>query len=213
MSSGDVLGDTIDRLVEAGWALVRDLVPPDEIEALRSEAVALLADGAFREAGIGGAARERHPEIRSDVVHWLEAGDADTAGNRYLARMESLRVTLNRALYLGLESFDGHYAVYPPGSCYQRHLDASRRAPRRALTCITYLNPGWTVEDGGQLRLYLPAGDDTAPPSSPTDEEQPLDVLPSGGSTILFLADRIEHEVLPARRQRMSLTGWFQRRP
>jgi SM-20-related protein len=28
-----------------------------------------------------------------------------------------------------------------------------------------------------------------------------------------FMSDRIEHEVRPASRERLSLTGWFRRRP
>jgi SM-20-related protein len=37
-------------------------------------------------------------------------------------------------------------------------------------------------------------------------------VLPQGGRLVAFLSDRFEHEVLPARRERMSFTGWFRRR-
>jgi SM-20-related protein len=38
-------------------------------------------------------------------------------------------------------------------------------------------------------------------------------VLPQGGRLVAFQSDRFEHEVLPARRERMSFTGWFRRRP
>ena len=43
--------------------------------------------------------------------------------------------------------------------------------------------------------------------------EHSVDVLPQGGRLVAFLSDRFEHEVLPARRERMSFTGWFRRRP
>jgi SM-20-related protein len=36
-------------------------------------------------------------------------------------------------------------------------------------------------------------------------------VLPEGGTLVCFLSDRFHHEVLPARRERLSVTGWFTR--
>ena len=62
-----------------------------------------------------------------------------------------------------------------------------------------YLNDGWQAEDGGQLRLYLADG-------------QVRDVLPEAGTLVVFLSADIPHEVLPASRDRLSLTGWFRRR-
>jgi SM-20-related protein len=37
-------------------------------------------------------------------------------------------------------------------------------------------------------------------------------VLPQAGSLLLFLSADMPHEVLPASRDRLSLTGWFRRR-
>ena len=63
---------------------------------------------------------------------------------------------------------------------------------------MLYLNESWSAGDGGALRLHLPAGQQ--------------DVLPRAGTLVAFLSGRFEHEVLPARRERLSLTGWFTRR-
>jgi len=38
------------------------------------------------------------------------------------------------------------------------------------------------------------------------------DVLPHLGTLALFLSDRYWHEVLPARRPRFAVTGWFRTR-
>ena len=38
------------------------------------------------------------------------------------------------------------------------------------------------------------------------------DVLPVAGTLVCFLSDRFDHEVLPATRERLALTGWFRRR-
>jgi SM-20-related protein len=50
--------------------------------------------------------------------------------------------------------------------------------------------------------MYLPG---------PDGQETSHDILPLGGRLVLFLSDLIEHEVLPARRERYSITGWFRR--
>ncbi|MDQ2656958.1 MAG: 2OG-Fe(II) oxygenase, partial [Bacteroidota bacterium] len=37
----------------------------------------------------------------------------------------------------------------------------------------------------------------------------PLDILPVLGRMVCFRSDQLEHEVLPATRPRLSLTGWL----
>ncbi len=94
-----------------------------------------------------------------------------------------------------------HYAVYPPGAGYQRHLDRFRDDDRRTLTVILYLNPpDWSEEDGGQLLFW------------PNPDGAPHVIQPLGGALVTFLSERFWHEVTPARRERISLTGWFRRR-
>jgi len=61
-----------------------------------------------------------------------------------------------------------------------------------------YLNDAWGDGDGGALRLHL---DDGA-----------RDVAPVGGTLVAFLSDRVEHEVLPAKRERLAVTGWYRKR-
>ncbi len=89
--------------------------------------------------------------------------------------------------------------MYPPGASYARHFDRLQGSDLRAISAALYLNDAWTPEDGGQLRMYLGGG-------------RSEDVSPQGGRLVAFLSDRFEHEVLPARRERMSFTGWFRRR-
>jgi uncharacterized membrane protein len=69
----------------------------------------------------------------------------------------------------------------------------------RVLSCVLYLNIGWSAQDGGTLRIHL-------------DDGQRYDVLPIGGTLVCFLSERFEHEVLPAKRDRVALTGWFRQR-
>ena len=105
----------------------------------------------------------------------------------------------NRELMLGLVGFEAHYAIYPPGAAYARHRDRFRDDDTRVLSCVLYLNDG--VARGGRRRAA------PLPPDGAT-----LDVAPQGGTFVAFLSDTFDHEVLPASRERLALTGWFRRR-
>lgn len=102
---------------------------------------------------------------------------------------------VNKSLYLSLKEFEIHMTIYPAGTFYKRHLDQFRSDDHRKLSVICYLNEEWQPEHGGQLRMHLPEG--------------PIDVLPLSGRLVCFRSDMIEHEVLPATRERWSLTGWM----
>ncbi|HET7811534.1 MAG TPA: 2OG-Fe(II) oxygenase [Steroidobacteraceae bacterium] len=157
------------------------------------------ANGALRAARIGRGANERFaPEVRGDFIAWLSEPELD-AEQRLLTRLEELRVGLNRGLMAGLEDFHGHFAVYPAGAVYARHSDRLVGTDLRAISVALYLNEDWREEDGGQLRLHLGSGHQ--------------DVSPRGGRLVAFQSDRFEHEVLAARRERLSFTGWYRRRP
>lgn len=189
------------ELVERGHLILPAFLPPGEVAALRHELRTVLAAGGFRPATVARH-RQYAPEIRSDLIHWIEEDQAGPATRAWLARLERLRQSLNRVAYLGLLDFEAHYALYPPGARYARHRDRLRDDARRVLTSILYLNEGWQAEDGGALRLWL-------------DEEgvgESLEVLPQGGTLVLFFSARYWHEVKPARRERLSLTGWFRAR-
>jgi SM-20-related protein len=190
----------IDQLAERGFGVADDFVDPELLTALRARCIELHATGGLRPARVGrGDDAKLMPEVRGDFISWLEQPERD-AEQRVLARLDELRATLNRALMTGLEDFQGHFALYPRGVGYARHFDRLVGTDARAISAVIYLNDGWTAEDGGQLRLY-------------TGGDASVDVLPQGGRLVTFLSDRFEHEVLPARRERMSFTGWFRRRP
>jgi SM-20-related protein len=112
--------------------------------------------------------------------------------------MDTLRIELNRRLLLGMESLEAHFACYPPGAGYARHRDRFADDDARVLSLACYLNPDWPDAAGGALRLHLPDG--------------PRDIAPRSGSVVLFLSGDVEHEVLPATRDRWSIAGWFRRR-
>jgi SM-20-related protein len=195
-----LLARIIDDLVTHGWSQQPVFLPQTLTAELAQECRARNAAGELAPAGIGRAATQMiHEGIRNDLILWLDPG-CSAPGDRALAAFEELRQAINRELFLGLEELECHFALYPPGGFYQRHLDRFRDDDCRTVTVVCYLNdPDWRPEHGGELRLYLPEG--------------VRDVVPLGGTLMCFMSDRIEHEVRPASRERLSLTGWFRRRP
>ena len=192
-----------EALAERGWATISHFVPRATWCELAAEVRAAYSSGNLRAAGIGRGARYRlADDVRGDQICWLEASPASAAQRDALARLHELRATLNRDLQLGLLEFEGHFALYPAGAAYRKHRDQHRGSQARVLSCVVYLNADWKGEHGGALRLYL----------DQKGERNHCDVLPEGGKLICFLSERFWHEVLPAARERLSLTGWFRRR-
>lgn len=197
--SGDYAG-IASALTDEGWSVHAGFLSPEESRALLSQATTLHAEGVFRSAAVGhGRDRVANTAIRSDEIHWIEPVQTSDAAAHLLARMEALRLCLNEHCLLGLFDLEMHFARYAVGSRYARHLDRFRDDSARVVSCVLYLNEAWSADDGGQLRLY------TAPDIS-------VDVLPAAGTLVTFLSDRFPHEVLPARRERWSVTGWFRAR-
>jgi SM-20-related protein len=189
----------INQLAEHGWAIITDLLAPATIVALTAEANSLWTGAAFKAAGVGrGEAFQVRADIRSDHILWLDEANLTAPQSAYFDAMNQLQQELNAQLFVGVQSLEAHYAVYPPGAFYQKHLDRFSTADERILSCSLYLNPDWDESDGGALRLY--------------EGERSFDVYPHAGTFVLFRSDAIVHEVLPAQRERFSLTGWFKRR-
>lgn len=186
-----------EALHQHGWWLGRDVIATEMLAALASEAHDWQQQGVMKVAGVGRGATHQHSTLtRSDSIHWL-TGDT-TAQRQYLAVMDALRAQLNRELFLGLFEFETHFAHYPPGACYQKHHDSFAGAASRVVSVVTYLNERWPADAGGELLVYSADG-----------EQELLRIAPEAGTIIVFLSEKIPHEVLPARRDRYSIAGWF----
>ncbi|WP_223456592.1 MULTISPECIES: 2OG-Fe(II) oxygenase [unclassified Pseudomonas] len=189
----------VDDLAEHGWSQQNIFLPLDLTQALAAECRKRAVEGELAPAAVGrGPSSEIREGIRGDHIQWIDPGQAE-ACDSYLNLMDSLREAINRGLFLGLEDFESHFAMYPPGAFYLKHVDRFRDDDRRMVSAVVYLNDGWLPEHGGQLRMYL-------------DNDRVQDVQPIGGCLVVFLSAEVPHEVLPATRDRLSLTGWFRRR-
>ncbi len=185
-----------DELAEHGYAVADQFLSQSEGRAILSLNDFRQREERFNKAAIGKhQGRQVNEAIRGDYIRWIDPVNAAPAVSLYLDRLEGLMHYLNQTLFLSLKGFEIHMTVYPVGAFYKRHLDQFKKDDRRKISVICYLNEEWKVEQGGQLRIYLPGGQ--------------LDVLPEMGRLVCFRSDQLEHEVLPATRERFSLTGWL----
>ncbi len=190
----DALAQALER---DGWCVIDGLPSMHSTSALRDDLVRLREADALRRAAVGrGAGRGEHAEIRGDSTLWLDDPRCGAVAQEFLATLDDLRRGLERRLFLGLRSVEAHYAAYPPGAGYARHRDRFRDSDARAVSLVAYLNADWRAEEGGVLRLHADDG--------------VQNILPCGGTAVCFLSE-LEHGVLPAARERLSIAAWLRR--
>ena len=184
----------ISQIIEGGYGVLDHFLSEEEIEALNKSLETHYKAQEFKQAGISKD-QSIVKAIRGDEILWLEKETANPIEAIFLQRLEQFMEYLNQTCYLGLRSYEIHYASYPIGAFYKIHLDKFRNDSGRILSFICYLNQDWKEDNGGELVLHLP------------DRKEVI--LPLGGRLAVFESDKIEHEVLPATRERRSLTGWL----
>lgn len=191
----------IDGILTNGYGIADNFLTPGEVISLVKRLRGRYEAGQFRAAGIGNQQVTVENTIRGDEILWLDEPTATSDEKAFLMRIGEFVQYVNQTCYLGLKDYEFHYALYPPGTFYKRHLDQFRSDSRRKLSVICYLNTDWQETDGGQLALYLPDSD--AP------SERQIMISPIVGRLVCFESGRLEHEVLPATRERLSVTGWL----
>lgn len=200
-SGGNVVDETLfgliaDDIERQGYS-IRPRALPDDISSSLYSYQQNLNTNRYTDAGIGRGEDFLKAElVRTDGICWI-TGESD-AGSRWIDWTSRLQSFLNQKLFLGLFSFESHFAHYASGAYYKRHYDAFRGEANRVLSVITYLNQSWAHTEGGELVLY---NDD--------EDFDGLEVAPLYGTLVIFLSEEFPHEVLPATKDRYSVAGWF----
>ncbi len=176
---------------------IRPAALPEELTSALYQHQIEMDEAKFNDAGIGrGDDYLKNRFVRTDEICWITGDSA--AGKKWLEWVDFFQMYLNRRLFLGLFSFESHFAHYRPGNYYKRHYDAFKGEANRILTVVVYLNSGWTAADGGELVVYENDLDTVG-----------IKVLPLMGTIVTFLSEDFPHEVLPTSRDRYSIAGWF----
>jgi len=200
----------IEALAGHGWYTGCSVLPPAIEAGLRAWLARAAARAALRPAGTGRGAEARlRSDLRRDEVLWLDADQADedvAAGApipQALACLDALRRLIGQRLLLALHDGEFHLARYAPGAFYRRHRDRFSDDDARVLSVVCYLNEDWSPAAGGELVLY--ANDE--------GDDELVRIEPRSGTMAVFLSAVFPHEVLPATRERLALTGWLRQRP
>ncbi|WP_296985516.1 MULTISPECIES: 2OG-Fe(II) oxygenase [unclassified Thalassolituus] len=184
-------------LIQQGYSIQHSALPLSLCSGLLYR-ISSMNEQDFHRAGTGRQQdHQLNTFVRRDRIHWLSS--ENTYEQAWLDYAGELQRYLNRRLFLGLFSYECHFAQYRPGDFYKKHMDAFQGQANRILTTVLYLNPDWETQHKGELVIYDPQ----------QQEQELLRVMPRFGTLVTFLSEEFPHEVLPAERERYSIAGWF----
>lgn len=195
----------IEDLLQRKYSVIDNFFSAEEVEVLRNGLLAKYEEDQFKKSAIGNKTNELvEKEIRGDFILWLNEAEAGTAENVFFNRVNNLVDYLNRTCFMGILHKEFHYAVYPEGTFYKRHLDTFQNDGRRKLSVVCYLNDEtWLEENGGELTIYV----------DENGEEKAVDLYPFPGRVVIFESQELEHEVQRVKHsKRLSITGWLKTR-
>lgn len=194
----------IDDLMEQKYSVVDDFFSREEVLVLRTGLLEKYEEDRFKKSAIGNQANEKIIDaIRGDFILWLDENNATGAEAQFFAKLNNFKDYLNRTCFMGINEKEFHYALYPEGTFYKRHLDTFQNDSRRKLSMVCYLNTeDWKPEYGGELTIYL----------DENGSEKAIDIYPVQGRMVVFESQVLEHEVKPVKRERLSITGWLKTR-
>ncbi|MCD6174007.1 MAG: 2OG-Fe(II) oxygenase [Sulfurimonas sp.] len=185
--------EIINALVKDGYIIIPNALDENLACGLKEYA---QNEKDFKRAGISGS-NDLHldNQRRRDKIHWLNKDSSFQSD--FLAFTDGLKERINRELYMGITYYESHFAIYDEGDFYETHLDSFKNSKNRVVTTVYYLNEDWSDEDGGELVIY--------------DENNNFlsKVTPHANTLIVFLSDKFPHEVLPAKKRRFSIAGWY----
>ncbi len=191
----------IDDLIQKKYSIVDTFFAEEEVKQFRNTLLSKYESERFKKSAIGNKFNEEIDKtIRGDFIYWINEAHPSTSEQLFFQKINSLIEYLNKTCFMGIVKKEFHYAVYPKGTFYKRHLDAFQNDDRRKLSIVCYLNEAnWPKENGGELTIYT--------------ENETVDILPLPGRVVLFESQLLEHEVKRVQAsKRLSITGWLKTR-
>ena len=199
-----VYENIISQVVARNYAIVDNFFENELLNALLDQINVLYRNDALKKAAIGKHFDEHVKiEIRGDYIQWINEKKAMGVEEKFFQQINQFIDYLNRTCFMGILDKEFHYAVYPEGRFYIRHLDTFKEDHSRKLSLVLYLNKTWTSDNGGELIIY----------TQNDEKEEAVPIVPEFGRLVIFESSVLEHEVKPVKKgQRMSITGWLKQR-
>lgn len=190
----------ITDLLEQQFSIVDDFFDFNEIEDLRALLLEKYNEDEFRKAAIGNQFSEQIVKsIRGDFISWIDENNLSQTEEVFFNKIDEFVNYMNRTCFLGIQEKEFHYAVYPKGTFYKKHLDTFQNDDSRKLSVVCYLNDeDWKPEYGGELVIFKPL--------------EEIKVYPLKGRVVIFESQVLEHEVRQVEQMRLSITGWLKTR-
>lgn len=190
----------ISDLLQQQYSIVDDFFSKEEVEALRDSLLLKYDEDEFKKSAIGNQFTEQIVKtIRGDFISWLDERELNASENQFFYKIDDFTNYLNRTCFLGIQDREFHYALYPIGTFYKRHLDTFQNDDSRKLSMVCYLNDeDWLPEFGGELAIYK--------------DDETINIYPLKGRMVVFESQILEHEVKPVQKERLSITGWLKTR-
>jgi SM-20-related protein len=194
----------ITDIASKKYSIIEDFFTEEQVATLREELLIKYEADSFKKAAIGNRVNEVIAKsIRGDVILWMDEKTASTREMPFFNKINDLIGYLNKTCFMGILHKEFHYAIYPTGTFYKRHIDTFQNDDRRKLSFVCYLNDeDWQPENGGELVLYL----------DKNGIETEKIIYPFPGRVVIFESQIIEHEVKPVNTKRLSITGWLKTR-
>lgn len=194
----------ISDLLEQQYSVIEDFFSLSEVAQLRNSLLEKYEEDNFKKAAIGNRTNELIAKsIRGDFILWLNEAEAAEAEKAFFTKINDFVEYLNKTCYMGILQKEFHYALYPEGTFYKRHLDTFQNDDRRKLSMVCYINEqDWQPEYGGELVIY----------KEENGVEKPITLYPFPGRVVIFESQLLEHEVKPVKTERLSITGWLKTR-
>lgn len=192
----------ISDILEQGYSICDTFFEENLIRRLREAIKLRFEQRELIKAAIGNRVNESiEKTIRGDYIQWIDEGLANSAEKQFFDNVNAFKNYLNKTCFMGLLHQEFHYAVYPQGTFYKKHIDTFQNDDRRKLSLVCYLNDeSWKATNGGELVLY--------PEGLPE-----VSVNPLPGRIVIFESQRLEHEVKRViTDKRLSITGWLKTR-
>lgn len=186
-----------DEIYRCGYFVGDHFLNPNTYQTLYSTIQSMHQDGCFQAAKIGSKQHKTlETTIRNDRIVWLDETSNNPAILDYFAMLDLIRTELNQSLFLGLISYEAHFAIYPPNHFYKKHVDQFANTNDRRISCVFYLNDDWQPAHGGELVLYDAA-------------DKPSISIPPLGNRMVCFNSNIAHEVQITHHIRYSIASWL----
>ena len=190
----------LDQLAADDYVYIDDFISDHLYKDIQHYFHHQLEKSEFSKAAIGSSEdRQIVSSIRGDFIYWLDRQNNSEISELFELLDEAV-VQLKQQLFLSLSDYEFHFALYPPGTKYEKHIDQFRGNNNRVISMLIYLNENWNPGDGGELKIYSSDGNEIL-------------IEPLAKRLVMFKSDTVPHEVLLTNINRLSLTGWLLRQP